>query len=165
MLEIGFVNDLAYFVSPTAKAIGCENDVKSDLSGYTGQRRNFYGFLLVKSRENVIEEKIQRVLQEFAGCYSKQSPYILVDRVVTLLCAVFGKVSKSRTALQYIHFNRVEQSVEIAHDFDFDGLVIVGGVDSKTNAHLYAANLSSKPQSTTVALAAKLKLVIFLLVS
>ncbi|WMV47934.1 hypothetical protein MTR67_041319 [Solanum verrucosum] len=49
---------------------------------------------------------------------------------------------------------QVEQSVEIAQEFDSDRLVIIGGVDYKTNARLYAANLSSKMQPAATALAA-----------
>ncbi|KAH0714558.1 hypothetical protein KY284_007463 [Solanum tuberosum] len=48
---------------------------------------------------------------------------------------------------------QIGKSVEIEPKFDFDGLVIIGGVDSKTNAHLYAANLNSKMQPATDELA------------
>ncbi|KAG5570242.1 hypothetical protein H5410_060008 [Solanum commersonii] len=85
--------------------------------------------------------------------------YFVLPRVTWIMISYY--ITFSNLILDIL--TQVEQSAEIAHDFD--GLVIVGGVDSKTNAHLYAANLSSKPQSTAVALAAKLKLVIFLLVS
>uniref|UniRef100_M1DVV6 Uncharacterized protein n=1 Tax=Solanum tuberosum TaxID=4113 RepID=M1DVV6_SOLTU len=46
-----------------------------------------------------------------------------------------------------------EKSVEIESKFDFDGLFIIGEVNSKTNVHLYTANLSSKMQPATYVLA------------
>ncbi|KAH0752122.1 hypothetical protein KY285_005270 [Solanum tuberosum] len=165
----------------------------------TGQGRNIYDFLSSKSRENVIEEKVWRMLQGFVESYSRQSPNIPVNRVVKLLCAMFGLIHESRTVSRHIHFNhgqfldcgafpfdsvlyhflvslwvqtfqprlprplpkppfsvfllnflgQIEKSVEIELKFDFDGLVVIGGVDSKTNAHLYTANLNSKVQPAT----------------
>ncbi|KAG5616973.1 hypothetical protein H5410_016797 [Solanum commersonii] len=48
------------------------------------QKGNIYDFLLSKSRENVMDEKVRRVLQEFVESYSKKSPNILVNRVIKL---------------------------------------------------------------------------------
>ncbi|KAK6794053.1 hypothetical protein RDI58_007506 [Solanum bulbocastanum] len=60
-------------------------------------------------------------------------------------------------ALLLIFLAQVEQSVKIAKEFNFEGPVIFGGVDFKTNAHLVAANFSSKMQSTVAAVTAMLQ--------
>ncbi|KAG5616974.1 hypothetical protein H5410_016798 [Solanum commersonii] len=80
---------------------------------------------------------------------------------------MFDLIHKSRTVSRHIHFNpgqildcgafpfdtQFQKSVKIESKFNFDGLFIIGEVNSKTNVHLYAANLSSKMQSATYVLA------------
>ncbi|KAH0709539.1 hypothetical protein KY284_010966 [Solanum tuberosum] len=46
---------------------------------------------------------------------------------------------------------QLEQSVEMANEFDFEGLVMIGVVDSKINACLVAANFNSEMQPATLA--------------
>ncbi|KAK4730963.1 hypothetical protein R3W88_023951 [Solanum pinnatisectum] len=48
-------------------------------------------------------------------------------------------------------FAQLEQSVEMANEFDFEGLVIIGVVDSKINVCLVTANVNSEMQPATLA--------------
>nr|XP_033514980.1 uncharacterized protein LOC117279532 [Nicotiana tomentosiformis] len=72
-----------------------------DCRGETRQERNLSGFLH-ESRVHTREEKLQRVLQEIAESYSKQSPNIWVNKAARLLFAMFGL---ARSTFSYVIFD------------------------------------------------------------
>ncbi|WMV59095.1 hypothetical protein MTR67_052480 [Solanum verrucosum] len=73
-----------------------------------------------------------------------------VDKSVNLDC--HDHFQNHLSKLYYNSFlAQLEQSVEMANEFDFEGLVIIGVVDSKINACLVAANFNSEMQPATLA--------------
>ncbi|KAG5570863.1 hypothetical protein H5410_060629 [Solanum commersonii] len=73
-----------------------------------------------------------------------------VDKPVNLDC--HDHYQNHLSKLYYWSFlAQLEQSVEMANEFDFEGLVIIGVVDSKINACLVAANFNSEMQPATLA--------------
>lgn len=70
----------------------------------TGQGRNHLSFLWFILKDLVREEKIQRVLEEITGRQYELSPYILVNKAVVFLFAMFGSVHKSWSTSQVEDF-------------------------------------------------------------
>ncbi|KAG5585948.1 hypothetical protein H5410_046382 [Solanum commersonii] len=167
--EASFPYDLAYFVSPTAKATACENDVKSEdkndeeeiVTIRNGKVYPQHGLGIAQcwkkmssipstcSYPNLITRGItNRLGHDFLDCGDS----VLNHFVVSLWVQTFQPwlprpLSKPPFSVSLLNFlAQIEKSVEIESKFDFDGLVIIGEVDSKTIVHLYAANLSSKMQ-------------------
>ncbi|KAH0773799.1 hypothetical protein KY290_010936 [Solanum tuberosum] len=72
-----------------------------------------------------------------------------VDKPVNLDC--HDHFQNHLSKLYYWSFlAQLKQSVEMANEFDFEGLVIIGVVDSKINACLVAANFNSEMQPATL---------------